>query len=216
MKKTLLLMLVLVAFVGTVVAQIDYPADSKLYIDHSDKTKDFDNYDQMHGDKCTDNCYYDNSGKKCCDKCCEKCFVFVKCEYCGEEHRCDSKCDKCGENSRVYEMCPRCGAQYPVEMADDHCDKCGSECNWYKKCDKCGSEYFGNGYCEKCGGKCRFDKCCYTFCDKYCYEYMDKCKEHCPSCDKPEKKCDTCQGNEDYPKTMIDYGSIKPKAPTHA
>ena len=144
--------------------------------------------------------------KKCFDKCYEKCYWFVQCDSCGEKHRCDSQCDKCSEPCGVYEYCGSCGHQHQTDMADGKCDQCGRECNWFKQCDKCGYQHDFKGACDKCGSRCHYDKCCYDFCDKYCYVYTDtKCKERCPTCDQLPKmdKCNTCKKGDHAEEKMI-------------
>lgn len=141
--------------------------------------------------------------EKCFDKCYEKCInCIVKCDVCGLEHHCDSLCEKCGGICKGEEYCPHCGAKYPPKSIDGICDNCGNECYWLKFCDKCGHNQYYNGFCNKCGAECHYVKCCYTFCDKYCY-VDTTCKEHCPGCDELPKTCNTCMNTAEELKPKI-------------
>lgn len=141
-------------------------------------------------DKCGEPCDYN----KCVENCYLKCTVYEYDISTGEKHYCDGYCDSCGKPCETYAYCPKCNEKYAADGTMS-CPKEGTPLIYAEKCDKCGHTYYYDGYSDTTHQKCVFDKCCYVYCDKYCYEYSNKCLQGlCPSCGAIKK--DTVYGGE--------------------
>jgi len=131
-------------------------------------------------DKCDQKCNYNH----CCEDCYVKCYPFEFCLTCGAKYYADGYCEKCGEKGDMVKFCPRCNMNFkPGTTGDMGCPMCGGQCIFIERCSKCGHVHTYDGHCDTCKSKSFYDKCCYIYCDRFCYEYSNKCKNApCPDC----------------------------------
>ncbi len=107
----------------------------------------------------------------------EKTYPYEQCTSCGKKHYCDGFCDGCGQKCYTYSFCPTCKTKATFDPQGNlYCQSCGSKLNYIGQCDKCGQIRTYDVYC-----------------DKFCYEYSNKCVENlCPNC--TQMKCEEVLG----------------------